>query len=124
MYADVIMFFFRHFSLFVGLMLGLVLGSFMNVVFSRLPIILARQKIAPADRNPAIFNLSYPPSHCPSCRHQIAWYENIPVLSYLFLRGRCSGCGLGISLKYPAIELLFGAVGALVFNYFGLFKLV
>ena len=58
----------------------------------------------------AVFNLMLPRSKCPKCAHQIKWYENIPVLSYLFLRGKCSACKTPISLRYPTIELVTGAL--------------
>jgi leader peptidase (prepilin peptidase)/N-methyltransferase len=78
------------FNLWVAL-LGLVIGSFLNVVIARLP-----------ERR----SLIHPPSSCPSCSHRIRWYENIPVVSYLVLRGKCSGCATPISWRYPLVELL------------------
>ncbi len=72
-------------------LLGLVVGSFLNVVIARLP---------------AGESLVRPRSRCPSCGHQIAWYENVPVLSWLLLRGRCSGCHAPISIRYPLVESL------------------
>ena len=75
--------------------LGLIVGSFLNVVIHRLP------------RGESIVR---PGSHCPGCRRPIRAWENIPVLSYLWLRGRCRGCGVRISLRYPAIELLTGGL--------------
>lgn len=71
--------------------MGLLFGSFLNVVIARVPY---EQSIV------------HPRSRCPKCGHQLAWYENIPVLSWLALRGRCSACGQPISWRYPAIELL------------------
>ncbi len=102
----------------VGLF-GLLIGSFLNVVIYRLPKMMERQwaeecadlsgtPLAPADK----FNLLVPRSRCSSCGHLIAWYENIPVLSYLWLRGRCSVCGTGFGIRYPVIELLTGALFA------------
>lgn len=64
-------------------------------------------------------NLSKPRSRCPDCAHQITALENIPILSYLLLRGRCSSCGTGISLRYPLIELLTGMLSAYVAWHFG-----
>ncbi|GAA6120238.1 A24 family peptidase [Acidovorax sp. FG27] len=115
--------------------LGLLVGSFLNVVIHRLPQMMERQWAAevaqyaqdaraaegvgatagaappPAPEAPAErFNLSTPRSRCPSCGHLIRWHENIPVLSYLFLKGRCKGCGTRISPRYPAVELLTGAL--------------
>ena len=97
--------------------LGLLIGSFLNVVIYRLPKMLERQwaaecagaaRIEPATGEP--FNLMVPRSRCQQCQHQIRWFENIPVLSYLFLRGKCSACSTRISLRYPAVELLSGAL--------------
>ena len=94
---------------------GLILGSFLNVVIYRLPKILERQwrrECAELSGSPLPegepFNLMVPRSHCPHCGHRIAWYENIPIFSYLFLRGRCSGCHAPISPRYPLIELFTG----------------
>ncbi|MGH8820098.1 MAG: prepilin peptidase [Rhodoferax sp.] len=100
-----------------GGVIGLLLGSFLNVVIYRLPKMLEAQWAAeyaeisgkePAQGQP--FNLMVPRSRCQQCGHQIRWYENIPVLSYLFLRGKCSGCGTGISLRYPLVELATGVL--------------
>ncbi len=97
--------------------LGLLVGSFLNVVIHRLPKMLERQWTAESrqilgEEPEALdtFNLMLPRSHCPSCGHQIAWYENIPVLSYLFLRGKCSACGAGISVRYPLVEIVTGGL--------------
>jgi leader peptidase (prepilin peptidase) / N-methyltransferase len=94
---------------------GLSIGSFLNVVVYRLPIMRARRMHPQPIDSPA-FNLSVPRSRCPLCGHQICWYENIPVLSYLALGGKCSSCKTHISLRYPLVEattgLLFaGSVG-------------
>jgi len=108
-------------------LLGLLIGSFLNVVIHRLPKMLEREwgqecdaymratGSLPEDAPPRtteddVLTLSKPRSHCPSCGHMVRWYENIPVLSYLGLRGRCSGCGTHISLRYPLVELLTGAL--------------
>lgn len=99
--------------------LGLLIGSFLNVVIHRLPKIMERQWAAECAQlagQPAPagepYNLLVPRSRCPHCGHAIRWYENIPVLSYLLLRGRCSACGGGISLRYPLVELATGALFA------------
>jgi leader peptidase (prepilin peptidase) / N-methyltransferase len=104
-------------------LVGLCIGSFLNVVIHRLPQMLERQwrrdsadmlgmEATPAHDAP--LTLSRPASHCPACKHRIRWHENIPLLSYLVLRGRCSACGASISLRYPLVEvacaLLFGLV--------------
>jgi leader peptidase (prepilin peptidase)/N-methyltransferase len=91
---------------------GLLIGSFLNVVIYRLPKIMERQWAAEcaelAGKEPEAaepFNLLVPRSRCQQCGHQIRWYENIPVLSYLFLRGKCSACSTPIGLRYPLVEL-------------------
>jgi leader peptidase (prepilin peptidase) / N-methyltransferase len=101
---------------------GLCIGSFLNVVIHRLPLMLERGwKMESADllgvaheESPAI-TLSTPRSRCPSCGHAIAWYENIPLASWLWLRARCSACKTPISARYPLVEvataLLFALVG-------------
>ena len=97
--------------------LGLLIGSFLNVVIYRLPLMLETQwkaecaELSGKEAPPAEkFNLAVPRSRCLKCGHQISWYENMPVLSYLFLRGRCSGCATPISLRYPLVELATGAL--------------
>ena len=92
---------------------GLCIGSFLNVVIHRLPLMMDRGwRIDSAELLgvkidvPAPITLSTPRSRCPACGHQIAWYENIPLLSYLRLGGKCSACKTPISLRYPAVELL------------------
>jgi leader peptidase (prepilin peptidase)/N-methyltransferase len=96
---------------------GLCVGSFLNVVIHRLPKMLDRGWRAqcaelsgepPPELPP--YNLITPRSECPACGHRIAAFENIPVLSFLFLRGRCSACAAPISARYPVIELLTGAL--------------
>jgi len=84
--------------------LGLVLGSFLNVCIFRLP------------RGKSIVR---PGSRCPSCDREIRWYENVPVLSWLALRGRCAGCSARISLRYPFVELLAGAVLLALWRAYG-----
>ena len=99
--------------------LGLLIGSFLNVVIHRLPRMLERQWAAECaglqgkepEEAPG-FNLMTPRSRCPACGHPIRWYENIPVASYLALRGRCSACKTKISVRYPLVELATGALFA------------
>ncbi|MEY4711049.1 MAG: putative type 4 prepilin-like protein leader peptide processing enzyme [Pseudomonadota bacterium] len=100
-----------------ALLLGLVVGSFLNVVIHRLPRILERrwadEEARHAGRPPApgpAFSLAHPRSACPQCGHQLAAWENVPVLSWLLLRGRCSACAGRISPRYPLIELSTAAV--------------
>jgi leader peptidase (prepilin peptidase)/N-methyltransferase len=101
---------------FLGV-LGLLIGSFLNVVIYRFPVMLeaqwkaecaelSSQVAAPAEK----FNLAVPRSRCLKCGHQIRWFENIPVLSYLLLRGKCSSCATPISPRYPLVELATGAL--------------
>jgi leader peptidase (prepilin peptidase)/N-methyltransferase len=107
-------------------LLGLCIGSFLNVVIHRLPRMLERGwKLESAELlgvkvdEPEAITLSKPRSRCPSCGHPIAWHENIPVLSWLWLRGRCSACKTRISARYPFVELLTGGLFALVAWRFG-----
>lgn len=105
---------------------GLLCGSFLNVVIHRLPIMMQRQweqscmelrgEDAPV---PETFNLAVPRSACPACGHKISALENIPILSYLFLRGKCSACGTPISLRYPLVEALTGSLLGLAAWHFG-----
>lgn len=83
---------------------GTIVGSFLNVCICRMP------------KEESIVS---PPSHCPNCNYRIRWYDNIPIVSYLLLRGKCRGCGAGISLKYPLVELLNGILALLLFLRFG-----
>jgi leader peptidase (prepilin peptidase)/N-methyltransferase len=106
--------------------IGLAVGSFLNVVIHRLPKMLERQwqrecaelrgeSPAPAAR----YNLIVPASACPACNHRIRALENVPVLSYLALRGKCAHCGVRISMRYPAVELLSGVLSGYVGWHFG-----
>jgi leader peptidase (prepilin peptidase)/N-methyltransferase len=109
--------------------LGLLVGSFLNVVIYRLPVILKRQWKAdcvsflaqenePApdatSRNEQVFNLVVPRSRCPHCGHLITALENVPVLSFLFLKGRCRECKTPISIRYPLIEILSASLAVIV----------
>ena len=127
-------------------LIGLMVGSFLNVVVHRMPLMLERQwwgdvaaQLGDVESFKRVFrgaaperlalaagglekslaelpalNLARPASRCPHCGHRIRWFENIPVLSWLFLRGRCADCGATIALRYPLVELatalLFGAI--------------
>jgi leader peptidase (prepilin peptidase)/N-methyltransferase len=106
-------------TMLLGGLLGLLVGSFLNVVIYRMPKILERQWAQECAeltgqeiKSEPAFNLMVPRSRCQKCGHLIRWYENIPVLSYLFLGGKCSSCKTGISLRYPAIELVTGGLFA------------
>jgi leader peptidase (prepilin peptidase)/N-methyltransferase len=87
------------FFLVVATLLGLVFGSFLNVCIVRLP-----------NEDPKARSLVRPPSSCPKCHREIVWYDNIPVVSWLLLRGRCRWCGEPISAQYIVIEVLVGAL--------------
>ncbi|MBB3261370.1 leader peptidase (prepilin peptidase)/N-methyltransferase [Paraburkholderia bannensis] len=114
-----------------AIVIGLVIGSFLNVVVHRLPIMLERAWRADAaelfsdtpcsgdllnDGLPARYNLWLPRSACPHCGHVLRAWENIPLVSWLLLRGRCSQCGTRVSLRYPAVEIASAlcAAGALL----------
>jgi leader peptidase (prepilin peptidase) / N-methyltransferase len=107
--------------------LGLLVGSFLNVVIHRLPIMFERQwraecaELNGGEPAPAAerYDLIQPRSCCPQCRAPITAAQNIPVLSWLWLRGRCAGCGTRISRRYPLVELLTGSLSALVAWHFG-----
>lgn len=108
---------------------GLLMGSFLNVVIYRLPLMLERdwqlqaREVLERDcvqHEPhAPFNLVVPRSRCPSCAHLIRAHENIPVVSYVLQRGRCRACGWRIPTRYPAVELLTGALSVIVVAHFG-----
>ncbi len=106
--------------------LGLLVGSFLNVLVHRLPVMLERQwqneardvlgmPVQAHER----FDLCLPASHCPGCGHRIRAWENIPVVSYLALRGRCSACKGRISLRYPLVELACAGLSLVVAWHFG-----
>lgn len=113
--------------IFSCVVFGLLIGSFLNVVVYRLPLMLQRDwqsqarevlelpAAAPADT----FNLILPNSCCPQCGHEIRPWENIPVISYLFLRGKCSNCKAPISKRYPLVELACGLLSGYVAWHFG-----
>nr|WP_319566745.1 A24 family peptidase [uncultured Rhodoferax sp.] len=98
-------------------LLGLLIGSFLNVVIYRLPVILEAQWQAECAElqgktqlDAPAFNLMVPRSRCQKCGHPLSWYENIPLLSYIMLRGQCSHCKTPISLRYPLVEFATGAL--------------
>jgi len=109
--------------------LGLAVGSFLNVVIYRFPIMMERKwreqcqdLLKPSKKslqNSERFDLIAPGSSCPACGHSISALENIPVASFLWLRGQCSACGKGISWRYPFIELLTGILTAFVAGHIG-----
>ncbi len=106
--------------------LGLLIGSFLNVVIHRVPVMMQREvdSVCACERDepephPERYNLVVPRSACPHCGHQITALENIPVISWLLLRGKCSSCKAPISARYPAIELLSALLSAGLVWHFG-----
>ncbi|MFZ3076308.1 MAG: A24 family peptidase [Psychrobacter glacincola] len=127
-------------TLVVFALLGLCIGSFLNVVIHRIPLMMVsawRQECSqfmyeqadmPREHTTSLVNiiatdtpitLSRPASRCPHCAHKIKWYENIPLISWLVLRGRCSNCKAAIGLRYPVVELVTALLSALVIYQFG-----
>jgi leader peptidase (prepilin peptidase)/N-methyltransferase len=122
-------------TIWVGVIaLGLAVGSFLNVVIYRLPVMLQNEWRRECDdylqeqgqplpkkdkKDNARFNLAYPNSRCPGCGSSIKPWQNIPVLSYVLLKGACANCKTKISPRYPIIEASTAALGALVFWHFG-----
>ncbi|MBT8121564.1 MAG: A24 family peptidase [Gammaproteobacteria bacterium] len=115
--------------LFATGLLGLMVGSFLNVVIHRLPVIMERawvreiqsyqDSVTPTDSDGPAYNLVVPASTCPQCGHRITALENIPVLSYVFLRGRCADCGSRIPSRYPLVELVTALLSIIVAVRFG-----
>ena len=107
--------------------LGLLIGSFLNVVIYRLPVMMqrdwrqqAREILElPEEPKQGTFNLILPNSCCPNCGHQIRPWENIPVVSYLVLHGKCSNCKIPISKRYPLVELACGLLSGYVAFHYG-----
>ena len=121
-------------------LLGLCVGSFLNVVIHRTPLMMVsawrkecsqymyEQADMPREHTMPLVNivatdtpitLSKPASRCPHCAHKIKWYENIPLISWIVLRGRCSDCKAAIGLRYPIVELVTALLSALVIYHFG-----
>ncbi|OAI86023.1 prepilin peptidase [Pseudomonas putida] len=118
-----------HPPLYLGsaLVLGLIVGSFLNVLVYRLPLMMERRwqdearevlglPAAPARQR---LDLFLPPSHCPHCQHRIRPWENLPLLGYLLLRGRCSACNSRISWRYPLVELASAVLTLIAAWHFG-----
>ena len=112
-----------------ALVLGMMIGSFLNVVIYRLPVMLEKEwhlqcnellEITSEEKpETETFNLVLPASRCPKCQHKIRPYENIPLISYLALGGKCSSCRTPISFRYPAIETISGILCAAIAINFG-----
>tara|TARA_R110000744_G_scaffold50166_2_gene108654 strand:+ start:113 stop:973 length:861 start_codon:yes stop_codon:yes gene_type:complete len=110
---------------------SLLIGSFLNVVIYRLPKMLeqgwksecreflADELAKPIKTDDSLITLSTPSSSCPSCQHKIRFYENIPVISWLFLRGKCSQCQAKISLRYPLVELATALLSVVIAAHYG-----
>lgn len=112
-------------QIFFGI-IGLIIGSFLNVVISRLPRMLYQEWQTQngnltTDLSPSKnFNLALPASHCPQCLHQLHWWENIPLLSYLLLKGHCSACKKVISFRYPLVEFISMLLCVYLTEYYGI----
>ena len=127
-------------ALLVFAVLGLCVGSFLNVVIHRMPLMMVyswRQecsqflagqadikneqaaKLTQMVAHDAPITLSTPASRCPHCAHKIKWYENIPLISWLMLRGRCSACKVPIGIRYPIVELVTAILTVTVIYHFG-----
>jgi len=126
----------QTFYIITVFILGLLVGSFLNVVIYRLPVIFKREwrkdccnyleenynakiQLDTSKEPPEPFNLIKPDSTCPACGHKIRAWENIPVISYLFLKAKCSNCKTPISFRYPFIELLSATLAAICAWKFG-----
>lgn len=128
-------------ALVVFALLGLCVGSFLNVVIHRIPLMMiyswrqecsqfmTEQADMPQEQALALahvvkddepITLSRPASRCPHCTHNIRWYENIPLISWLVLRGRCSDCSAAIGIRYPLVELVTAVLSVLVIAQFGI----
>ena len=123
------------FFLFIVALFSLLVGSFLNVVIYRLPLMMEREwthecqeflagktpctEVERGTESAETFNLSVPRSRCPACGHPISVLENIPILSYLWLRGKCAACNTAISLRYPSIELVTGLLSVFIAWQFG-----
>lgn len=112
----------------LAVVFGLLVGSFLNVVIYRIPVMMERewtlfakehlkQEVSPEERAP--FTLAYPPSRCPKCESPVKPWQNIPIVSYVLLKGRCGNCQVPISLRYPAIEFLTAVLFGMVAYQYG-----
>ncbi len=116
-----------YFFLFTCFLIGLAIGSFLNVVIYRLPIMLQNAwrgeccellQLENKKNNP--INLALPHSFCPHCQNKLRSWHNIPVISYLFLKGKCAFCKTPITWRYPLIELMTGLVTLFIASYYGI----
>ena len=114
----------NNYIFFIGIgALGLIIGSFLNVIIYRLPIMLLHEWrkncSEPTEPTSPVVNLATPRSHCPKCSALIPWQQNIPIISYILLKGKCKHCQTIIHWRYPIIELLSCLTAILVALYFG-----
>ncbi|MFT4650135.1 MAG: leader peptidase (prepilin peptidase)/N-methyltransferase [Polaribacter sp.] len=129
MFTDLVLFFQSHVTIYLTFLfiLGLLIGSFLNVVIYRLPIMMQRDwrnecldfLDQPPEAETEKFNLSLPRSRCVECDHAISALENIPIVSYLALRGKCRECKTPISMRYPMVELFTGVISLAIGWHFG-----
>ncbi|WP_163832603.1 prepilin peptidase [Spartinivicinus ruber] len=112
----------------VSLVFGLIVGSFLNVVILRLPTMMKRDwqtqccellEQTPPTFEPTKFNLIFPHSHCPKCQTPVKAWHNIPILSYILLKGKCANCQASISIRYPIIEFVTGLLAVAAAYYYG-----
>ena len=119
----------QNFFFFLTIVLGLIAGSFLNVVIYRLPKMMQQSyyeeccdflgEDKAATKEKQIFSLSFPASHCYKCKNRLLWWHNIPLLSFILLRGKCFFCKNKISWQYPLVELLTGLTSFYVAYKFG-----
>ncbi|SEF55415.1 prepilin peptidase [Oceanospirillum linum] len=118
-------------SVILVTLIGLLLGSFLNVVIYRLPLMMHREFMeqcpspglpsnSQTEQNSKQFNLAWPGSHCPACQAPVKAWQNIPVISYLVLKGRCNNCKSTISFQYPLVEITSGFFAVISWQLFGL----
>ena len=120
--------FYAAYIVILGGVLGLIVGSFLNVVVYRLPLSLfaawkleCKSFLELDDNDPPSekFNIAFPASHCPECKAPVKAWQNIPVISYLLLKGKCASCKTKISPRYPIVELFTGVISAFTAYKFG-----
>ncbi len=121
----------NNWPLTLAFIYGLLVGSFLNVVVFRLPRMLQQQwdaackevhidgQESATEESPPLYSLSSPRSHCPSCKTPIRVIDNIPVISYLLLKGRCHSCQASVSIRYPVVELITAIATTVVIAHFG-----
>jgi len=110
----------------VGLF-GLLVGSFLNVVIHRVPLMMEQEFKRECEEYQSVENpeesapltLSKPASHCPKCQSKIRWYQNVPVVSWLYLRGKCANCANPISFRYPLVEIISAVLSVAAYLHFG-----